>query len=160
VLPDLTECDQICPLKGKSVAQVLVLSQEPLTPNSWTSLISQRGYSVRVEAMDEISPSVLPTERPRLVVLDFDAKAPVAQGIQALHDIRRVFPNAQIMALSPREWPLHQVGLLRRQADTLLLKPTDYATLLRLIDMLLREPYFNVSHAASPLPAMPGLSAV
>jgi len=142
------------------MAQVLVLSQEPFTPNSWTSLISQRGYSVHVEAMDGISPGVLPTEQPRLVVLDFDAKAPVAQGIQALHDIRKAYPRAKSMALSPREWPAHQIGLLRRQADAHLLKPVDYATLLRLIDMLLSQQGMKTPTAAALLPAMPGLSPV
>ncbi len=113
---------------------VLVIDGEPVLRAAWKYLLEERGYAVCLAANGAEGVELCRDRVPDLVILDVEAMPGLGDGLAAIEMVRAELPDVQILVLSP--WSLDREKALESGATVCVSKPVDYATVLKLADMM------------------------
>lgn len=113
---------------------VLVVDGEPVLRAAWKYLLEERGYGICLAGNGTEAIELCREQAPDLVILDAEGMPGIGNGLAAIEKVRMEVPDVQILVLSP--WSLDREKALECGATVCVSKPVDYATVLKLADMM------------------------
>lgn len=113
---------------------VLVIDGEPVLRAAWKYLLEERGYVVHLAGNGTEGLELCRDSTPDLVIMDVEGIPGVDEGLSTIETVRMEIPDVQILVLSP--WSLDREKALECGATVCVSKPVDYATVLKLADMM------------------------
>lgn len=113
---------------------VLVIDGEPVLRAAWKYLLEERAYAVHLAGNGAEGLELCRERVPDLVIMDVEGIPGVSEGLSTIEMVRMEIPEVQILVLSP--WSLDREKALECGATVCVSKPVDYATVLKLADMM------------------------
>lgn len=116
--------------------KILIVDDERMILELTSMVLNSRGFDVSVVDNAQDSYAMIETERPALVLLDY--MMPKVNGLEALKEIRRRFPETYVMMFTGKGSEEVAVELMKAGASDYILKPFSNANLVERIENVLR----------------------
>ncbi|MCE7989670.1 MAG: DNA-binding response regulator [Caldilinea sp. CFX5] len=117
--------------------QILIVDDDPLMRRSLSVTLDQAGYRTVTASTAEEAVTTIKTNAPDLILLDIGL--PGMDGLQAIHEFRRITGNVPVIYLTARRRELDEVVALELGADDYITKPFDLSVLQAHIRAVLRR---------------------
>lgn len=117
--------------------QILIVDDDPLMRRSLSVTLDQTGYRTVTAGAAEEALTIIQTNAPDLILLDIGL--PGMDGLQAIHEFRRISGNVPVIYLTARRRELDEVVALELGADDYITKPFDLSVLQAHIRAVLRR---------------------
>jgi twitching motility two-component system response regulator PilH len=130
-------------MEAATMMHVLVIDGEPVLRAAWKYLLEERGYAVHLASNGAEGVELCRETEPDLAILDVEAMPGIGDWLAEIEMVRTELPDVQILVLSP--WSLDRERALDCGATVCVSKPVDYATVLRLADMMVDSGRWSVA---------------
>ena len=117
--------------------RILIIDDERPILLTLEALLGRRGYPVETAATASLGLKLLKTKNPALVLLDL--QLPDADGLQTLDQIKKDFPNVQVVILTAHDSLNNAIESIKRGAYHFISKPYAPEELLSLVDKALEK---------------------
>lgn len=117
--------------------QILIVDDDPLMRRSLSVTLDQASYRTVTAGSAEEALTIVQTNAPDLILLDIGL--PGMDGLQAIHEFRRLIGNTPVIYLTARRRELDEVVALELGADDYITKPFDLSVLQAHIRAVLRR---------------------
>lgn len=118
------------------LARIVVVDDDPAILDLVSLLLARRGYQVLTATDSQTALSLVASERPELVLMDY--MLPDSNGLTTLRALRDQFPDTYVIMFSGQGSEEIVVELMKAGAAEYLLKPFNNRTLLERVDGVLR----------------------
>lgn len=118
------------------LAKIVVVDDDPAILELVSLLLTRRGYRVLTAANAQTTLSLVASEQPELVLMDY--MLPDRNGLTTLRTLRDQFPDSYVIMFSGQESKEIVVELMKAGASEYLLKPFNNSTLVERVDGVLR----------------------
>src|SRR4051812_18190676 len=117
--------------------RILIIDDERPILLTLEALLGRRGYPVETAATAGLGMKLLKTKSPALVLLDL--QLPDADGLETLDQIKKEFPNVQVVILTAHDSLNNAIESIKRGAYHFISKPYAPEELLSLVDKALEK---------------------
>lgn len=118
------------------LAKIVVIDDDPAILDLVSLLLARRGYRVLTATDSQTALSLIATEHPELVLMDY--MLPDQNGLSTLRTIREQLPETYVIMFSGQGSEEIVVELMKAGASEYLLKPFNNRTLVERVDGVLR----------------------
>lgn len=124
------------PHESEHISSILVIDDEKIILDLTAIILKNRGYIVYTAADAQTGLDLIENIRPEIVMLDY--MMPGMDGLSALKEIRRRFPDTYVMMFTGKGSEEIAVEMMKAGASDYILKPFNNKDLVERIDNILR----------------------